>query len=782
MVWYYDDSADVLPKGVVLAGLLWEEPRDVQLVTLEFPNRDGHVPKVGQVLVAGKSAASMWEDSARKPPYSALVAEEQGHPMITPEGTTLFRFSLVCDPLTKLYVIYNGGDAKVAIPAIHAYGKTRWQKESAIEIEWGFGQRSAGKGWAGRIDVYNGVIDRIDPLLIGPVPRHGIQLRLFQTDDAGNNRTLVTLWAGTKSFTIALHDLEESPVLIPSGGFYVEKYGSGISAAQFLGQLARQGLKTTRERVETEPEESWASAMKRFHPNRVFPEFPAPPYEPGMKIDVPERQLVSQWQLGAWHLKRWCQELPDGTCAVSIWPYSKSIGGNEGMVALGSESFLNILALDMLGLHDTAKEGLNYWLLGEHARPFVWYADAMGSDALVSPYNSPNHRSPGYDQKHSLGHGRIMAAAAFHYRMTRDDAWWKSAEPVLQRACEATLRLRETWDGTQPQGAWSHGLIPPGNISDNNNNRLFYGLCAYYYQGLRDVTTLLDDATANRDEVRAAEAFRSDLRRAVERSLALTQVVKVGDGTYRRDFSYMPYIRGLAFDINNGAVSKSSLYYDGKMGSLALVDAGAIDPNESVVSELLDVYEDRLVHDGQNAQNGYNVAPEIYLARDDIAMFLRGMYNGYAAEIDPDSGYTFWESGNPNSMDASDKTFEEAGFLRNVRLMLVMENGDSLWLARGTPRAWLRQGERIAVSHAPTFFGEVSYSIESDANNRSISAVIDLPIRETPKAVFLRLRHPTGAKITGVLVNGKTWTDFDPAREVIVLKGLFGRVTVTARY
>ena len=47
-------------------------------------------------------------------------------------------------------------------------------------------------------------------------------------------------------------------------------------------------------------------------------------------------------------------------------------------------------------------------------------------------------------------------------------------------------------------------------------------------------------------------------------------------------------------------------------------------------------------------------------------------------------------------------------------MMLVMEKGDVLWLARATPRAWLEQGKRIAVRNAPTDFGPVGYEIVSD--------------------------------------------------------------------
>jgi hypothetical protein len=782
LVWYYDDSTDVLPRGAVLAGLLWEEPRDVQHVTLEFPNAGGHVPGVGEILVAARSAASPWEDVCRKPPYSAVVADEQGHPAAAPQGTTSFRFNLACQPLTKLYVIYLGRDPDVAVPSIHAYGKARWMKESLIDVEWGFARGGPRSGWLGRVEAYNGLIRGIAPLVSRDGSRRGIRVRLLATDDPGNSRTLLTLRGGAEDVTVALRALDEGPVLIPGAGIFVAKSGSGASAAEFARQLAAKGLRTTRERVEAAPEESWESAMRRFHPGMQFPDFPVPPIKPVMTIDVPEVQLVRQWELGAWHLERWCQKCADGSYAVSIWPYGKSNGGNEGTVALGSESFLNIRVLDMMGLHDLARGGLDYWLFGPHATPFIWDAGVMGRDALCNPYNSPNRRSPGYDQKHSSGHGRIMAAASFHYRMTRDRAWWAKAAPVLQRAGEATIRLRDAWDATQPAGSWTHGLMPPSNISDNNDNRLFYAMSGFFFQGLNEVSALLEHVRAPRgpDLVRESVVLRGDIRRAVDRSLALTQVVRVADGTYRRDFSFMPCIRGLAEDIDSGAATGHSRYYEGKMGSLTLVEAGVIDPRDPIVGDLLDVYEDRLVRDGQNEQNSYNNAPGVYLARDDIPMFLRGFYNGYAAEIDPGNGYTLWEG--TDKSDARDKTFEEAGFLRNVRMMLVMEEGGTLWLARGTPRAWLGQGRRIAVSRAPTCFGEAAYTITSDAANGAINAVVDLPSRNPPDDVRLRLRHPAAARIRSVRVDGKPWTDFDPAGEYVDLKGLSGRVTVTALY
>jgi hypothetical protein len=48
--------------------------------------------------------------------------------------------------------------------------------------------------------------------------------------------------------------------------------------------------------------------------------------------------------------------------------------------------------------------------------------------------------------------------------------------------------------------------------------------------------------------------------------------------------------------------------------------------------------------------------------------------------------------------------------------------------------------------------------------------------------VVLRFRHPRAAPLKSVTVNGKPWTEFNPAKETITLKGLTGQVAVTAQY
>jgi len=114
--------------------------------------------------------------------------------------------------------------------------------------------------------------------------------------------------------------------------------------------------------------------------------------------------------------------------------------------------------------------------------------------------------------------------------------------------------------------------------------------------------------------------------------------------------------------------------------------------------------------------------------------------------------------------------------------MLVMEEGRTLWLARMTPRDWLKQGRKISVKNAPTHFGTVDYEIVSDVDKGRITATAQMPSRSTPKAVMLRFRHPKADPIGSVTVNGKDWKNFDAATEVIHLDGLKGKLSVQANY
>ena len=172
----------------------------------------------------------------------------------------------------------------------------------------------------------------------------------------------------------------------------------------------------------------------------------------------------------------------------------------------------------------------------------------------------------------------------------------------------------------------------------------------------------------------------------------------------------------------------------------------------------------------------------IYLLQDDVPSFLRYWMNTGIAMMGSDGKlWEHWHLDSYGPCEAPDNG--TAGwFIENFRNLLVMEEGDRLWIARATPRVWLEQGKRIAVRNAPTYYGTVAYEINSDVANGKITATIEVPGRRPLKSVILRLRHPKAAPIKSVTVNGEPWARFNKDKETIELMNLAGKVTVVASY
>ncbi len=112
--------------------------------------------------------------------------------------------------------------------------------------------------------------------------------------------------------------------------------------------------------------------------------------------------------------------------------------------------------------------------------------------------------------------------------------------------------------------------------------------------------------------------------------------------------------------------------------------------------------------------------------------------------------------------------------------MLVREEGNRLILAQAVPQHWLTNGKQTAVLEAPTHFGKVSYTIESHVGQGRIAVSLDPPMRTPPEAVVLYLRHPEGATIKGVSVDGNVAKRFGDG--AVILEGLVRPARIEVSY
>jgi hypothetical protein len=135
----------------------------------------------------------------------------------------------------------------------------------------------------------------------------------------------------------------------------------------------------------------------------------------------------------------------------------------------------------------------------------------------------------------------------------------------------------------------------------------------------------------------------------------------------------------------------------------------------------------------------------------------------------------------PNSASNADTLLMLRNALALEELKDNVETGD-IFLLRGAPRAWFEDGKRIRASGLATYFGDISFEVESRLKVGAIRARIDAPGRSPYKRLLLNLRHPGRAPIRRVLVNGKEYRDCDFENGIVRLAAGARTYAVEARY
>jgi hypothetical protein len=633
-------------------------------------------------------------------------------------------------------------------------------------------------------------------------------------------RTIVTVWTKSGRFSFRAADLENGPILAPEFGFFVRAAGRldetagqsshAATARQYLTELAGKNLLSIRERTRRHTEQTWDGAVTAMRGTNL-PPFPAPTYLPAMGIEVPSAQLTAQWNLGAWHLLRHAVKDADGKYRFNDYPFG----------ILASETFMILRSLDLMGMHQEAADGLDQWLklpmqphsskdshgLSKPDRPLGLFSDGAGA---LTHAVGPEGLGGQMDAVHGMGPGAIMFALAEHYRLTGDTQWLAANAPRMKANAEWILRQRRLTEHIIPNGAelWNKGLLPAHVVTPDSfaMHMDFYESEAYYWLAVDAMAEMLArvDPAAGAKMAKEARAYRKDIESSVDRSITLTPVVATRDGMYHSFIPFAPYVRGFAsgaWGWHRCQGHIGAIYWDTVQSADPLISPACLlatgDPR---VQGHLDVLEDRLLlendhvaertpgfdpdrdwfsHASWQYQCGLERHANIYIQAGDAPNFIRSMLNQYAVDILPGENYQFREHTTTGPLD---KVFEEACFLERLRMMLVQEDGDTLWLARATPRVWLENGKKIAVQNAPTHFGDVGYEIHSAVKEGRIMVQVNLPSRNPAREVLLQLRHPDSSPIIGVTVDGKKWANYDASAGVIRLRGLQGVIHIEAAY
>lgn len=817
------------PKGRLFSALLWLAPVPTQRIELRWP-AGAAVPPVEAIEVRVYPATVGWFGVVRDEVLAAPAISADGHTLTylneQPEGPT--KGKAIFQPTDMVAVFFDAAKApagaKYGCPSIHLYPPPRTWSTLDLEIEWGCTEDSEQKVFDGRIEAYGGYVTSVKPLpedkgttMTGPdawksaaaagSPRRGIAVSVLHPGRFGSRGrgekarispldTRITLWTKGANLTFLPDDVNHGPILVPEHGVFITKAGSGKTGRAFAAELAATNPRSVLEVIRRHKEiASCEEALRQIklpgckEGTDLWELVPfAEPPAGAMLVQVPDERWNDAWRRATHQLRV----------------------HKGGYQQLSFEAAPMLYAADLVGAHETTAKRFDYWLnCPGTVKPDGDFVDGDGS----FEYGKTMRYDIGWyhDGTHT-GTWLILRTMADRCLLTGDTAWLEKNLPRMQKAADWIIRQRRQYMADVPgrDRLWAAGLLPPLVLGDTYLGRclwLWYiNSDAHAVQALQrfaEAVDAVDPALAKRYR-EEAEAYRQDLLRAVERELALSPVRLTRDGKFR---SYMPMsmyrrgsMQGESFgiygeaDYGHGALP---LFLGGGLlpaddprlnGHLEIVEEAHL--NKAVTKTRKDrglAEEDDVFFNGIAGLPKASLVAQTHFRRDDIGPFLRYWMVNYAAFVQPGGGLTEgFQHGSGCGGTANNGPDGDLGstawFIEQFRNLLVWEDGGTLWLGRGTPRAWLEQGKKISVKDAPTRFGAVAYEIASDADKGSISATIQMPSRKPPQEVVLRFRHPTSAPIKGVTVNGQPWTGFNKEKETITLKGLNGSVAVTALY
>ncbi|MBO0935522.1 hypothetical protein J2I47_03075 [Fibrella sp. HMF5335] len=382
----------------------------------------------------------------------------------------------------------------------------------------------------------------------------------------------------------------------------------------------------------------------------------------------------------------------------------------------------------------------------------------VADDELAAMFQSqqqPDGRIGGYANWGVYSPGQLYAIAK-NYLLSRDRTRFDRLLPSSLRTLNWCL-AQVAKAGTDSA---ANGLIR-GPLNDLTHAEREWAFSqAYYVAGL----TLFGQALAVYGHPRAKEVQQvaASMKQAVERAFARSSVksavVQLADGSWT---NFVP----------TDAMTPRRLmdqWYptDVDCGPLHLARLEAIDPQGWLATAMLHDHEDNLFLKNQGAANEpvYVQQASVYLKRDEPKAAIRAFYSLMACGFSHhqlSSVEHRWAWGQYYGPPSTDGAWFEL-----YRHMLLNERNDStLVIGQAVPRPWLEQGKQIVVRQAPSYFGPVSFQLESQVATGSINARVELPDRNPPNLLLVRFRHPQEKRLRSVVVNGKVWKNFDAKHE-----------------
>jgi len=407
--------------------------------------------------------------------------------------------------------------------------------------------------------------------------------------------------------------------------------------------------------------------------------------------------------------------------------------GYDGVWSVGS-SMACVYNLDQLGFHEDAERYLGLYLAPKEpvSPPGKFYVEMEGFLTAPKPYEAIAWVAD---------HGAVLWAVATHDLLTADNAFWEKWEPRVLQALEwiAAQRGVQGHDG-------HHGIIPPGQATDDDVDGQFVWNDAWIYKGLKTAT----EALARRKHPQAArwQAEANAYHKAFNKALSAAVESRGTWTDYRgRAVPFVP--TELTGNLKQQGIDQHAFYLD--TGPLVLPWSGLLDASDPLVDATLQWLAEgpsatrhlAESHSGQNPALIHEISScepvfswNIFsrFLRHERSEFIEGMMSLLAGGQEP------------SVLSNVEHRHGMFGLVCNVvmahlRNAYVFEDVEhnTLHLFRMVPREHLKAGDRVSWRRLPTCFGPMDLELEVGHGGRPVKAEITLPGRQAPAQVIV---HP----------------------------------------
>ena len=407
----------------------------------------------------------------------------------------------------------------------------------------------------------------------------------------------------------------------------------------------------------------------------------------GAQFHVPEQDVNDLFRANLWHALRLPRRHGGEEANVKIdLPYSNFAYDQSGIPwPVNQAVYVDYMLYDLRGYHDISLEELL---------------------AMFQNNQEPNGHIKGYANWGVYTPSMIYSVAQ-HFLLSQNKDDFEQLLPYTLKALDWCLNEISQ---SQQNMEETKGLIR-APLNDLTGDGIWAFTQAYIYAGLSTLGKALERIHHPRAQecLDAAHDFQQKVIQAFASASMRSPLVQL------RDHSWIPYVPCEV--LSPRRLMEQWYPTDVDTGATHLLRLKAIHAEGLLADSLLNDHEDNLYLHGWGAANEpvYNPQAMVYLLRDDVKATIRAFYTTMASAFshsvyEPVEHRWFWgQYFGPPSTDGA--------WFELYRHMLIHElDDDSLLLLQATPRVWLKDGERIEVKNAPTYYGNITFSVMSHSN------------------------------------------------------------------